>query len=185
MATDASKVRVAVTGAVWKGAYGSTAPTGTSGAPDAAFKDLGYINENGVEIALPGTGDSTPIKAWQNGTTVRTIRTASEDKPSWKFTMIETKLETIELYFGVTVAQTVTEGSFEYTVADRDPFALIVDVVDGAELIRDYVPNAVVTEVEAHTLANSDAIEYGVTVEGDLDPTANYNFKRWATALKS
>jgi hypothetical protein len=185
MATDASKVRVAVTGAVYKAPYGSTAPTGTSGAPDAAFIDLGYISEDGVEIALPGAGDSTPIKAWQNGTTVRTIRTASEDKPSWKFTMIETKLETIETYFGVSVTQTVTEGSFEYTVAQRSPFALVVDVVDGAELIRDYVPNAVVTDVDAHTLANGSGIAYGVTIEGDLDATAGFNFKRWATALKS
>jgi hypothetical protein len=185
MSTDAANVRVAVTGAVWKGDYGSTAPTGTAGAPDAAFADLGYISEDGVEISLPGVGDSTPIKAWQGGTTVRTIRTASDEKPSWKFTMIETKLETVELYFGVTVTQTVTEGSFEYTVVDRSAIALIVDAVDGSELIRDYVPNAVVTAVEAHTLANSDAIQYGVTVEGDLDSTAGYNFKRWATALKS
>lgn len=184
MAADASKVRVAVTGAVYKGLTSATAPTGTAGAP-TGFTDLGYISEDGVEIGLPGVGDSTPIKAWQNGTTVRTIRTASEDKPTWHFTMLETSLATVELYFGVTVTQTASEGSFEYTVADRDPVSLIVDAIDGAELIRDYIPNAVVTEVGAHTLSNGDAIGYEVTVEGDLDPVKNYNFKRWATALKS
>lgn len=184
MTTDAGNVRVAVTGAVYKGAYAATAPTGTSGAP-ASHTDLGYISEDGVEISLPGVGDSTPIKAWQGGTTVRTIRTPSDDKPSWQFTMIETSIETVELYFGVTVTDGATEGSFTYTVTDRDPFSLVVDVVDGAELIRDYVPNAVVTGVEAHKLANSEEIAYGVTVEGDLDPTKNYNFKRWATALKT
>lgn len=182
--TDATLVRVAVTGAVFKGAHGATAPTGTSGAP-TAHTDLGYIHEDGVEISLPGVGDSTPIKAWQGGTTVRTIRTASEDKPSWKFTMLETSIETIELYFGVTVTSSASEGSFVYKVQDRDPFSLVVDVVDGAELIRDYAPNAVVTEVEAHTLANSDAISYGVTVEADFDETLDGNFQRWATALKT
>lgn len=184
MATDAANVRVAVTGAAYKGLTSATAPTGTSGAP-TGFDDLGFISEDGIEINLPGAGDSTPIKAWQDGTTVRTIRTPSEDNPSWHFTMIETKLETVEAYFGVTVTQTVTEGSFEFTVAARDHHSYVVDVIDGAELIRDYVPYGVVTEVGAQTLANTDAIQYEITVEGELSPTLNYNFKRWATALKT
>lgn len=184
MALDASKVRVAVTGGVFSGPTTATAPTGTAGAP-TGFSDLGYIGEDGVEIELPGVGDSTPIKAWQNGTTVRTIRTASEDKPTWTFVMLETKKETVELYFGVTLTQTATEGSFEYRVEDRAHKSFVVDSVDGAELMRDYIPYGVVTEVGSHTLQNGEATGYEVTVEGDLDPVKNYNFKRWATALKS
>lgn len=182
---DATKVRVAVTGAVFKGPTSATAPTGTSGSPDAAFVDLGFISEDGVEISLPGSGDSTPIKAWQDGTTVRVIRTPSEDNPTWKFKMLETTKATVEEYFGVTVTQTATEGSFEYEVTNREHGAYIVDVVDGAELIRDYVPYGIVTEVESITLATGEAIGYGVTVEGERHPTLGYNFKRWATALKS
>lgn len=180
--TDAANVRVAVTGGVFKNP--TAAPTGTSGAPTGA-DDLGYISEDGVEISIPGAGDSTPIKAWQNNTTVRTVRTSSDDLPSWHFTMLETSLATIETYFGVTVTQTVTEGSFEYTVEDRSPDEYVVDVVDGAELIRDYIPRGVVAAVGAHTLSSGQAIGYEVTIEGELDATAGYNFKRWATALKS
>lgn len=184
MATDASKVRVAVTGAIFKGPTSMTAPTGTSGAP-AGATDLGFVGEDGIEIGLPDAGQATPIKAWQNGTTVRTIRTPSEDNPSWKFVMLETKKETVETYFGVTITQTATEGSFEYSVTSRDHHAYVVDVVDGAELIRDYVPYGVVTSVGPHTLANGSPIGYEVTVEGERDPVLNYNFKRWATALKT
>lgn len=183
--TDASNVRVAVTGALFEGPTTAAAPDGTATAPDAAMRDLGFLSEDGIEITLPGAGDSTPIKAWQNGTTVRTIRTPSEDNPSWHFTMIETSLATVETYFGVTVTQTATEGSFEYTVSNREHRSYIVDVVDGAELIRDYVPYGVVTDVGAHTLASTDAIAYEVTVEGELDPVKGYNFKRWATALRT
>ena len=146
MAGDASNVPVYVTGGVFTADYGATAPTGTSGAP-TGFVDLGYISSDGVEITMPGAGDSTAIKAWQDNTTVRTIRTPSEDSPTWHFTMLETKLETIELYFGVTVTQTATEGSFEYTVSQRAAKAMVVDGVDGSELVRDYIPNAVVTDV--------------------------------------
>ena len=183
--TDATKVRVAVTGAIFKGPTTATAPTGTSGAPDAAFTDLGFISEDGVEISLPGSGDSTPIKAWQDGTTVRVIRTPSEDNPTWAFKMLETTLATVETYFGVTVDQTATEGSFEYEVTNREHHSYIVDTIDGAELIRDYIPYGIVTEVESITLANGEAIGYGVTVEGERDPVLGFNFKRWATALKT
>lgn len=180
--TDAANVRVAVTGGVFKNP--TAAPTGTSGAPTGA-DDLGFISEDGVEISIPGAGDSTPIKAWQNGTTVRTVRTSSDDLPSWHFTMLETTIQTVETYFGVTVTDTSTEGSFEYTVDNRGYDEYVVDVVDGAELIRDYVPHGIVASVGAHTLANGEVIGYEVTIEGELDPTLNYNFKRWATALKT
>lgn len=182
--TDATKVRVAVTGAVFKGPTSAAAPTGTAGAT-TGYTDLGFIGEDGVEINLPDAGDSTPIKAWQDGTTVRTVRTPSEDNPSWVFTMLETTLATVETYFGVTVTQDTTEGSFEYRVTNRGHNSYIIDSIDGAELSRDYVPHGIVTSVESHTLTNGEATSYAVTVEGERDPELGYNFKRWATALKS
>lgn len=184
MAQDATNVRIAVTGAVFKGLTSATAPTGTSGAP-AGFDDLGFIGEDGVEIELPDAGDSTPIKAWQNGTTVRVVRTPSEDSPTWHFTMLETTIESVETYFGVTVTSTLAEGSFEYEVTNRDHNSYVIDAIDGAELMRDYVPYGVVTSVGAHSLVNGDATGYEVTVEGERDPELGYNFKRWATALKT
>lgn len=184
MALDADNVRVAVTGAVFSGLTSAAAPTGTAGAP-TGFTDLGFISEDGVEIELPDAGDSTPIKAWQNGTTVRTIRTPSEDNPTWHFTMIETKIETVEEYFGVTVTSGATEGSFEFDNSVRPYKSYVVDAIDGAELLRDYIPKGIVTSVGAHTLSNGDPIGYEVTVEGELNSTLGYNFKRWATALKT
>lgn len=184
MTLDADLVRVAVTGAVMMADTGTTAPTGTGGTT-TGFTDLGYIGEDGVELTLPDAGDATPVKAWQNNTTVRTIRNTSDDLPSWTFTLLETKLETVELYFGVTVTQAVSEGHFEYTVDSRGYNAFIVDAVDGAELQRDYIPKGIVSSVGSHTLANGEVSGYEVTIEAELDSTAGYNFKRWATALKT
>lgn len=184
MAQDASNVRVAVTGAVFKGLTTATAPTGTTGAP-TGFIDLGYISEDGVEIEMPGAGDSSPIKAWQGGTTVRVIRTPSEDLPTWHFTMLETKKEAVETYFGVTITQTATEGTFKFTNAARPYNSYIVDAIDGTELLRDYVPRGIVTDVGSHTLSNGDVTGYEVTVSGELDSVFGANFQRWATALKT
>ena len=184
MAQDATKVRVAVTGAVSNGLTTAAAPIGTAGAL-TGFTDLGFISEDGVEIELPDAGDAEPIKAWQNGTTVRVIRTPSEDSPTWHFTLLETSLKTVETYFGVTVTQAVADGSFEFKVANRPHGSYVIDVIDGAELIRDYVPYGIVTEVGAQTFSNGAPIGYEVTVTGELDPVKLYNFKRYATALKT
>ena len=186
MALDAGNVNVAVTGSVSFDPTGAAAaPTGTASAL-TGLTDLGYVSEDGVTLTMPGAGDTTAIKAWQNGATVRTIRTAPEDEPTLGFTLIETKLETIEAAFGVTVTQTATEGSFVInTNAAREPGALVFDVVDGNELIRVYAPKATVTELGEITFANSDAIGYELTVTLEFDATLGGQAKVWQTALKS
>lgn len=184
MAVTAGNVLVAVTGAISKGLTSATAPTGTASSL-TGFTDLGGISEDGVTLSLPDNGDATPIRVWQNGQTVRTLRSPSEDLPSVTFVMVETSLATIETYFGFTVTQTATEGSFEYVVQNRSAGSYVLDVVDSAELIRSYWPRGIVASVNEITLANTEAIAYGVTIEGELDTAKNYNFKQWMTKLKS
>lgn len=184
MAVTAANVRVAVTGAVSKGLTSATAPTSSSAAI-TGFADLGGISEDGVALALNDEGDSTPIKVWQNGATVRTIRTTSEDNPTISFTMVETSLATIQTYFNATVTQSVTEGTFEFKSQARTASSYVLDVIDGAELIRIYVPRGVVASVEEITLANAEAIGYGVTIDCELDSVKGFNFKSFLTALKT
>ncbi|NUR79983.1 MAG: hypothetical protein HOQ21_06005 [Dermatophilaceae bacterium] len=185
MTLDSSKVRVGVTGAVSQGLTTATAPTGT-GSALTGFTDLGYVSEDGVVLTQPDAGDTTPIKAWQNGATVRIIRTLSEDFPSLAFTFLETKLEVIQAYFGVTVSQTLTEGSFTIdTTQSRTYNSYVVDVVDGAELIRIYVPRGIVTSVGDLSFTNGDPVGYQVTIDCERNSTLGYNLKTWMTALKS
>ncbi|MAE64156.1 MAG: hypothetical protein CMJ18_07755 [Phycisphaeraceae bacterium] len=88
--------------------------------------------------------------------------------------------------FGVTVTQTISEGSFEFDVEQvRDPVPVILDVVDGAELVRIYAPQPVVASIGEISLTSTDAIGYNVTLDLERDNTAGYNFKSWLTALKS
>lgn len=183
MALSAENVRVAVTGALHVDPTGAaTAPTGTASAL-TGYDDMGYVSEDGVTLTMPGEGDSTPIRAWQNGQVVRTIRTPNEDSPTLSLTLIETKLEVIQFVFGVTVTQTATEGAFVIDGSARTPKDCVLDVVDGSELIRLHIPAGTVTEVSEVPFTNSDAIGYGVTIACDLDATANYQIKTWMTAL--
>lgn len=187
MATNAGNVRIGQSGAVFVAPTGSTAPTDTTAASvGASFVDLGYIKDDGMEITIPGSGDSNAIKAWQNAETVRTVVTPSEDLPTFHFTLIETKLETVELYFGVEVTQGATEGSFDYVVKNRERQAFIVDVIDGAELQRYFLPYGLVTDLGSFTASNGgDPIGYEITIAADRDPLLDINFRQFSTALKA
>lgn len=183
MALDASNALSAITGEVSVGATTATAPTGTGGTL-TGFTGLGYLSEDGVAITPEKSTDD--LKAWQNAATVRTLTTDS--KLTVKFTMIETKKETVELYWQTTVTQTATEGSFPIDPgASAGTKSFVLDIVDGAELIRYYFPAAEVTEREELSNKNGDLIGYGITLTcypADIDGEQHSGYG-WATALKS
>ena len=186
MAVDATKVAVAVTGSVFRAPLATAAPTTQATALNVAFVELGYIGEDGVTLTMPGTGDSNPIKVWQNGATVRTVRSASEDVPSFSFVALETNKTVVESWAGVTVTQTVTEGSFvANSAATRTHYSWVIDVVDGSELERVYIPDGVVVEVGDRVYANQEPIGYEITIQADFNSTLAGNFKQWSTRLKS
>lgn len=181
MALDSSLVRVAVTGAVSVGATSATAPTGTAGTL-TGFTDLGFIGEDGVTETRDRSTNT--LKAWQNGATVRTVVT--DGTLTYKFVMLETKKETVELYYGTTVTSATSDGSFVIVPTNtggRKSF--IIDVVDGAELERVYIPQGEVTEVGDKVYAGGEAIGYEVTVTAYPDATLGGSAKVYATALKT
>lgn len=181
MATDSTKVRVAVTGEVLVGAIAATAPTGTGGVT-TGFTGLGFVSEDGVTETRDLSSDT--IKAWQNSATVRTVVT--DANLTYQFTLIETKKETVELYYGTTVTAGASDGNFVVVPANtggRKSF--ILDVVDGAELIRVYIPQGEVTEVGDRVYASGEPIGYDVTITAYADATVGGSAKVWMTALKT
>jgi hypothetical protein len=181
MALDSTKVRAAVSGAVSVGLTSAAAPT-ASGSALTGFADLGYISDAGVtETRERSTNE---IRAWQGGALMRLLVTSGN--LSYKFIMLETKLETVKLFYGTTVTQTAPEGTFlinPTSTGGRQSF--IVDVVDGAELIRTYIPQGELGEVGDRVYVNSEAIGYEVTIAAYPDVTLGASAKVFATALKT
>ena len=181
MALNSANVRVAVTGAVMVGPTSTAAPTGTTSAT-TGFADLGLISEAGVTEARGRSTNS--IKAWQNGTEARVVVT--DGTLTYHFTMLETNPATVAAYYGATVTPGVADGSFVIvptSTGGRKSF--LIDVVDGAELLRVYVPQGEITEVGDKVYNGTDPIGYEVTVSAYYDSTISGNAKVWATALKS
>lgn len=181
MATNTANVRVAVTGAVSVGATTAAAPTGTSGTL-TGFSDLGLIGPDGITEARGR--DTNDIKAWQGGQTVRTVVTGAT--LTFHFVMLETSKATVELFYGATSTGTATEGNLVVVpTSTGGRKAFLLDVIDGAELIRVYVPQGEVTEVGDRVYVNGDAIGYEVTITAYTDSGIGGAAKVWMTALKS
>lgn len=159
MALDSSNTRVAVTGVLSVGAVGTTAPTDGDAALDAAFADLGYATDEGITETRERSTNT--LRGWQNGDILREVVT--EASLTYQFTMAETKRETVELYYGNT-ANTTTGGIPIVPARTGGRKAFVIDVVDGDDFIRAYIPEGEVTEVGDQTYQNGELIGYQVTI---------------------
>ena len=161
MAQVASNVRVGVTGAVYKAPTGTALPTSVSAALNAAFRDVGYISEDGVTTSTPT--DTNDIRAWQNGDIVRRVQTSHDFTIA--FTMIETNAEVLEMYYGnFTAGPGGASGVVEVRSEQGWRGEIVLHVVDDDQLIRVVVPDGQITERDDVAYVNGDAIAYGVTI---------------------
>lgn len=181
MTTNSSNVRVAGSGEISVAPTATTAPTDTGTLP-TGFKGLGFLSEDGFTEARERSIED--LKGWQNGATVRSVVT--DANLTYTFTMVETKKETVELYYGTTVTQSATNGNYVIVPANtggRKSF--ILDVIDGSNLKRIYVPQGEVTETGDIVYSNGEPIGYEVTVTTYPDDTVGGNAEVWDTALKT
>ena len=176
MATDSTKVRVAVAGEVSMAATSAAAPTGTASVL-TGFTGLGYVSSDGVKEKAARS--STDIRAWQTVVT--------EGKLSYTFKLLETKKETVELYYGTTVTQAASEGNFVIIpTATGGRRSFVIDVIDGGNLERVYIPAGEVVEIGEKVYANGEPIGYEVTVTAyPSTAIAGGSAKVWSTALKT
>lgn len=183
MVLNSANARVAITGAISVAPTGTAAPTDASTALPAAWKDLGYVTEDGVTETRDRSTDT--IRAWQNADLLREV--VSEADLTFQFTLAETKAETVALYYGSTVdAATGAIVIVPSATGGRQSF--VIDVVDGTQLIRAYIPEGEITEVGDQVLSHGEVVGYDVTVKAYpstslATPTGNGAAKKWYSAL--
>jgi hypothetical protein len=157
---DASKVEVAVTGAVYFAPLGTTLPTDSSTALDEAFKPVGYLSEDG--ITETPEEDTTEIQAWQNGDVVRRVMTSHEIQ--YQFGMIESNEVSLKAYYG-----NYDNGNIKITGEQLPRQCMVIETIDQDKVRRRVVPVAQVTERGEVNLVNDDAAAYDVTITGYPD----------------
>jgi hypothetical protein len=158
VATDSDNVRVGVTGAIYVAPAGTALPTSTAGSLNAAFEELGFVDENGVVETQNETTQN--IKAWQNSAVVRKILT--EHDLTHAFTCLETNGTVLEAYYGNYTDG--AEGSVQITGEQSTSQSWVIDVIDGTDEIRIVIPSGQVTTRGAVTYSSQDAIKYPLTI---------------------
>lgn len=156
MAVSPDNVVVGITGAVYAGATTAAAPTATTSTL-TGFTELGYVSADGVSFTQDKT--TNQIRAWQNSDLVREVVT--ETTVTYSFMLMESNQAVIEAYFG----GTMTDGKIQVNPsATGGKQSFVIDVVDGDKAIRHYIPTGEILSVDAQTIANGEALMYGITI---------------------
>jgi hypothetical protein len=159
----ADNVRVGVTGGVYVAASGTSLPTNATSALAAGLQSgqFGYIDEAGVSLAIDE--ETTDIRAWQNGATVRTTKTGQT--VSLSFTAMETNSVVLDNFFPGGFAASAAELTAEQS-ANK---VWVVQVEDQGNDIRLVFPSAQVTSRGTVTFANGSAVTYPFTISAYPD----------------
>jgi len=182
----ASNVRSAVTGDVYIGdAHAGDTIDGVGKIPDG-LTALGYLSDDGFKIKPERKTDD--LKAWQNADVVRTVATESSIEIS--FQLIESKKEVIELFWQSKVTAGADSGSFDISPgATTGVHALLMDIVDGDQVIRYYFPEAELVDRDEIKGKNGEVYGYGVTLKAYPAQINNkgdaVSGRGWMTALKA
>lgn len=176
MASTASNVFAAqpkATGALRVAPLGTTAPTNASAALNAAFIDLGYIGEDGF---TESTARDTEKKKAFGGATVKILQTDYTN--TFQFAFMESiNANVLKRVFGadnVTVAGANITVKKNKKVLDRESW--VIDTEDGDNLLRTYIPDGQITEVDDVVKVHGDTISYTVTIEAFEDASGNNSY---------
>lgn len=179
MALDATYVAkpISVTGGIKVAPLGTVTPTDPTSVLNAAFKELGYVNEDGLKLSHDASDDK--IKVW-GGVTIRTIR--SDYSATITGTLVSTlDVDVLKNVFGDSL---VTQKSGFISIkhaADIAPEKVYIietkDASNGGRK-RYVVPKGQITVSGDVNLSHKEITGFEVTIEAlaDKDGVCYYEF---------
>lgn len=164
-------------GAVYRAPAGTTAPTDASTELAAAFKELGFVSDDGVSNS--NSGDSTDVYAW-GGTPVLT--TQAEKTDEWKLTLIESlNTEVLKTVYGdgnVTVDTTGKKITVKAGAAQLASSVYVIDMLlKGGALKRVVIPVGSLSDVGEIVYKDDEPIGYEITIKGADDGTGYTHYE--------
>lgn len=173
------------TGAVFVAPYGTALPTTAWGALNAAFKNLGYISEDGLVNGVET--DVNDVNAWGGDLVLSGQATFKE---MFTVNLLETNAEALKVYYGD--SNVVVEGNGSITVTQTSGILPNVSVIfemvmTGGRIRRVVVPNAQITDRSGEiTYVDGEAVTYpAVFVAYPYDTNGSTHKEYIATALSS
>jgi len=167
-ATKVSAGKPKTAGAIYRAAAGTTLPTDATTSLAAAFKELGFVSEDGVKNN--NSPDSDNIKAW-GGQTVMVVQNEKVDE--FTFTLIESlNSEVLTAVYGTNVTVSGSTIAIKAT-ADKVPEAVfVIDMVlTGNYAKRIVIPCGALKEVGEIVYKDDEPIGYEITLSALPDST--------------
>ena len=165
-----------VSGALFCAPVGTTLPTDTSTALDAAFKEMGYAAEDG--LTNTNSPETESIKAW-GGDTVLITQTSKEDP--WQVKLIEAlNPDVLKTVYGTAnVSGTLSSGiTVTANSDDAEEFSWVFDMVMRDDTAKRVVlPRAKVTEIGDITYVDNDVTGYELTMTALPDASGNTHYE--------
>jgi hypothetical protein len=154
----ADNVRIGSTGGVYVAPSGTTLPTNATTALHATFQaaNLGYMDENGVALAIDE--EIQNIRAWQNGVTVRTVKSGQTT------TVTFTPMETNSIVLNEWMPGGFSANAGEITAEQSTTKSWIVEILDQGNDIRLVIPSGQLTTRGTVTFSNGAAVTYPFTI---------------------
>lgn len=178
MSKNAENVSVgkpAVAGAVFNAPSGTSLPTSTSASLNSAFKDLGYVSEDGVTNSASLSAEQ--IKAW-GGDIVAVPQT--EKGYTVKLKLIEaTNTDVLGVFYGTdNVSGTLADGITVNVNAKEVPeTAWVIDtILRGGAAQRLVVPRGKISEMGDVVYKDNEVIGYEVTISCLPDSSGNAQY---------
>lgn len=169
--TNVSFGKPNASGAVFVAPAGTTAPTDATTALGAAFKNLGYVHEDGL---VNGTEtDTESVTAWGGDMVLEDQTSFAEN---FTFSLIETNLETLKLYYG---DDKVTEVGGVITITQNskplDEKVVVFEIaMTGGRVRRIVVERGKIADRSSEiTYVDGEAISYPINLRALPDENGN------------
>lgn len=180
---DASKITTGkrkTAGGIYCAPANTTLPTDAATALASAFKELGYVAEDGVVNSI--SRETTDVKEW-GGDVVDTIITGQTD--AFKFKLMESvNVDTLKAVFG---ASNVTEssGAITVTVKSDNPtsYVWVIDMaIKNNRMKRIVIPDGKITALGDISYKSTEMTMYDVTLSCAYDSTIGGTHKEYVSA---
>lgn len=172
MPADATEVVVGSNGKVYVAPAGTALPSNIATALNAAFKDVGYVSEDGVSFT--DGKDLEDVEAWQSFYPIRRLITGKTF--GVEFVMRQWNEDTVKMAFGGGLIQR-TSGITTYRPPKPDDGidyrAVVIEWVDGTATYRLVIPRCMVDgEVSPQVVRTAAAdlpVSFAATPSGNPD----------------
>lgn len=164
MAVDAANVIVAANGRVAFAPLGTALPTDATTALNAAFVEVGYIDEDGVTITPDITTED--LMAWQSYSPIRVLTTGYILEISMN--LMEWIEENIILALGGGVFTDNLDGTWDYQLpapGEKDTYIMVIEGHDGNERYRWVLERVEQSETGDIVLNKGEASMFPLTVK--------------------